>query len=86
MKRKALTQNCDIQTPVCPEAAAKGAALLGAIAQGDYTFSDLERFYQPGNFYKRPEKDVMYKNYQRYCLYRNRMKDLYLADSLVKKQ
>lgn len=86
MKRKALTQNCDIQTPVCPEAAAKGAALLGAIARGDYTFSDLERFYQPGNFYKRPEKDVMYKNYQRYCLYRNGMKDLYLADSLVKKQ
>lgn len=82
MKRKALTQNCDIQTPVCPEAAAKGAALLGAIAREDYTFRDLERLYQPGSLYKKPEKDVMHKNYQRYRLYRNGMKDLYLADGL----
>lgn len=85
MKRKALTQNCEIQTPVCSEAAAKGAALLGAIARGDYSFSDIEMFYQSGHLYERPKKDVMYENYRRYCLYKNGMKELYLADGLLMK-
>lgn len=82
MKRKALTQNCEIQIPTFSEAAGKGAALLGAVARGDCSLRDIGLFYQAGYTYKRPDRDAMHQNYQRYCQYRRGMNELYLSDGL----